>query len=141
MLSNVVGAKRVEVEGSLFGRIVVVTGVSRRAGIGFAIAQRQLADGASVVVHSWSAHDAAQPWGGDPGGIEAVLAALGGVGARLRHFEADLGDPGRTTAAHGLSDRQVWFRTRNRGRNPALGGRRRLEDWREGRRRRVRGSD
>jgi 3-oxoacyl-[acyl-carrier protein] reductase len=96
--SGIVDAKRVEVatvgeEVSLLGRIAVVTGVSRRAGIGFAIAQRLLADGASVVVHSWSAHDAAQPWGADPGGVDGVLSDLGGVGARLRHFEAELGDP------------------------------------------------
>jgi 3-oxoacyl-[acyl-carrier protein] reductase len=90
---NPVEVGPVDGNGSLLGRIAVVTGVSRRAGIGFAIAQRLLADGASVVVHSWSAHDGDQPWGADPGGIDAVLAALGGVGGRLRHFEADLADP------------------------------------------------
>jgi 3-oxoacyl-[acyl-carrier protein] reductase len=78
---------------SLTGRIVVVTGVSRRAGIGFAIARRLLADGASVVAHSWSAHDAQQPWGADPGGIAAVLEDLGGVGPSLRHIQADFADP------------------------------------------------
>jgi 3-oxoacyl-[acyl-carrier protein] reductase len=80
-------------DGSLAGRIMVVTGVSRRAGIGFAIARRLLADGASVVVHSWAAHDAAQPWGADPGGVDVLLAELGGVGPRLRHIEADLAEP------------------------------------------------
>jgi 3-oxoacyl-[acyl-carrier protein] reductase len=70
---------------------VVVTGVSRRAGIGFAIAQRLLCDGASVVVHSWSEHDAQQPCGADP--VAAVVRDLGGIGPRLRHIEADLGDP------------------------------------------------
>lgn len=80
-------------DGSLAGRIMVVTGVSRRAGIGFAIARRLLADGASVVVHSWAAHDAAQPWGADPGGVDVLLAELGSVGPRLRHIEADLAEP------------------------------------------------
>ena len=94
--SDTLEADRVQVgtvdeEGSLLGRIAVVTGVSRRVGIGFAIAQRLLADGARVVVHSWSAHDAVQTRA-DPGGIDAVLSALGG-NARLRHFEADLADP------------------------------------------------
>jgi 3-oxoacyl-[acyl-carrier protein] reductase len=78
---------------SLTNRVAVVTGVSRRAGIGFAIAKRLLGDGASVVVHSWSAHDAAQPWGADLGGVAAVIEELGGVGARLRHIEADFSDP------------------------------------------------
>jgi 3-oxoacyl-[acyl-carrier protein] reductase len=42
-------------------RIVVVTGVSRRAGIGFAIAQRLLHEGAKVLLHSFSLH-AGQSW-------------------------------------------------------------------------------
>jgi 3-oxoacyl-[acyl-carrier protein] reductase len=74
-------------------RVAVVTGVSRRAGIGFAIASRLLAADYRVLVHSWSAHDASQPWGADPGGMSTVLDALGGVGPRLAHVEADLADP------------------------------------------------
>jgi 3-oxoacyl-[acyl-carrier protein] reductase len=74
-------------------RVAIVTGVSRRAGIGFAIASRLLAAGYSVLVHSWSAHDASQPWGAEPGGMPAVLDALGGVGPRLAHVEADLAEP------------------------------------------------
>ena len=74
-------------------RVAVVTGVSRRRGIGFAVARRLLADGAHVLIHSWPAHDAGQPWGADPGGVEGLLEELGGSGPRLRHVEADLGDP------------------------------------------------
>jgi 3-oxoacyl-[acyl-carrier protein] reductase len=74
-------------------RTAVVTGVSRRAGIGFAIARRLLADGLSVLVHSWSAHDAERPWGAEAGGIESVIEGLGGLGPRLAHVEADLADP------------------------------------------------
>jgi 3-oxoacyl-[acyl-carrier protein] reductase len=75
-------------------RVAIVTGVSRQAGIGFAIARQLLADGLRVLIHSWSAHDAAQPWGADAGGTNAVLDALGGLGPRLAHIEADLADPG-----------------------------------------------
>jgi 3-oxoacyl-[acyl-carrier protein] reductase len=74
-------------------RCAIVTGVSRQAGIGFAIAQRLLADGLNVLVHSWSAHDAEQAWGAEPGGMEAVIEALGGLGPRLAHVEADFADP------------------------------------------------
>ena len=80
-------------ERSKEGRIALVTGVSRRAGIGFAIAQRLLHDGARVLLHSYSAHDAEQPWGADPGGIDALIGELGGASDRLQHIEADLGDP------------------------------------------------
>ncbi len=81
----------------LLGRVAVVTGVSRRAGIGYAIARRLAALGASLFLHHYAPHDRDQPWGADPGGLEAVLAgvteALAGDGASVRHQESDLSDP------------------------------------------------
>ncbi len=77
---------------ALSGRVALVTGVSRRVGIGFAIASRLLADGASVFVQSWSAHDAEQPWGADPDGIDGVMTALGAPD-RVGHLSVDLADP------------------------------------------------
>jgi 3-oxoacyl-[acyl-carrier protein] reductase len=74
-------------------RVVLITGVSRRAGIGFALARRALADGASVMLHSFAPYDAERPWGADPGGVAAVIHELGGTSHRLRQFDADLGDP------------------------------------------------
>lgn len=74
-------------------RTTLVTGVSRRRGIGFAIAQRLLRhEGARVFAHSYASYDATEPWGADPGGINAVLTALGGESDRLAHTEADLAD-------------------------------------------------
>lgn len=42
-----------------------MTGVSRREGIGWAVAQRLAADGFQVFTQGWAPHDAAQPWGAD----------------------------------------------------------------------------
>src|SRR5690606_41852450 len=58
----------------LTGRTAVVTGVSRRRGIGFAVASRLASMGASLFVHHFSPHDAEQPWGDDD--LDAVLAEL-----------------------------------------------------------------
>lgn len=74
-------------------RVAVVTGVSRRQGIGFAIARRLLADGLNLVIHSWSRHDAEKPWAPGPRELEHVVEELGGLGARLDHVEADFADP------------------------------------------------
>src|SRR5262245_54603295 len=86
----------------LSGRVALVTGVSRRAGIGAAIALRLLQDGAAVLASGWTAHDAEMPWGADRGGVEALVAALGGASARLAYEAADLEDatvPRRLVAA------------------------------------------
>jgi len=81
----------------LAGRVALVTGVSRRKGIGFAIARRLLADGASVFVHSFAPHDAEQPWGADPAGVDAVVDALDAPD-RVGHRAADLADPAAPAA-------------------------------------------
>ena len=80
-------------QGSLEDRVAVVTGVSRRAGIGFAVARELLAAGAKVLVQSWTPYDAEQPWGSDPAGAAGVLEALGGTGDRLAHVAADFSRP------------------------------------------------
>jgi 3-oxoacyl-[acyl-carrier protein] reductase len=72
---------------------VLVTGVSRRIAIGAGIARRLVGDGAAVLMHSWSSHDAEQPWGSDPGGPEALVEELRSDGGRIEHIAADLADP------------------------------------------------
>jgi 3-oxoacyl-[acyl-carrier protein] reductase len=73
----------------LQGRVALITGVSRRAGLGFAIARRLASHGADLFVHSFSPYDRQQPWGADPGGIDAALAELQSYGVRVAHTEAD----------------------------------------------------
>lgn len=83
----------------LAGRTVLVTGVSRRIGIGHAIACRAADYGASIIAHHYRPHDASQPWGAD--NIDAVMDSIRThlVGpARLIDIPADLaalGEPAR----------------------------------------------
>jgi len=75
---------------TLTGRTALVTGVSRRQGIGFAIASRLLGAGASVAVQHWAPHDAEQPWGGDDiSQVVAALAAQASEGARVIDISAN----------------------------------------------------
>lgn len=88
---------------ALEGRAAVVTGVSRRAGIGYAVAERLLGLGADVLVQSWTPHDAAKPRGADPAGIDAVVGSLARDGRRVEHVEADFADPDAPAAVLGAA--------------------------------------
>jgi 3-oxoacyl-[acyl-carrier protein] reductase len=94
----------------LAGRVAIVTGVSRRVGIGMAVASRLAALGAGLFVTSWTAHDREQPWGADPGGMDRTATAAPAAGpthadraaGRVEHLEADFLDteaPERVMAA------------------------------------------
>lgn len=81
------------VPGPLSGRTALVTGVSRRRGIGFGVACALADLGASVFLHHYAPHDRAQPWGGDD--IDCLVEELRthlAPGAQLGHRHADLSD-------------------------------------------------
>jgi 3-oxoacyl-[acyl-carrier protein] reductase len=60
------------------GHAAVITGVSRPAAIGYAIARRLAALGASLYLHHYVPHDRDQPHGEDPGRlIQAAAEACG----------------------------------------------------------------
>ncbi|NGO15043.1 SDR family oxidoreductase [Streptomyces sp. HC44] len=79
----------------LRGRTALVTGASRRGGIGHAVARRLAAYGASVYLHHHVPHDAAMPWGADrPEDVAAsVREACADPEARVVHGPGDLSDP------------------------------------------------
>ena len=79
--------------GPLQGRVAIVTGGSRRRAIGAAIARRLAADGARVLVHSWSAYDAEREWGADTNGPEGLIAEIRASGSNAVHYPADFADP------------------------------------------------
>ncbi|WP_420097960.1 SDR family oxidoreductase [Corynebacterium sp.] len=84
----------------LAGKTALVTGVSRRRGIGFAVARRLAALGANVVIHHHSAHDLRLPWGGDDLGAvrDGVRDALTSD-ALFDDVSADLSDATAATTA------------------------------------------
>jgi 3-oxoacyl-[acyl-carrier protein] reductase len=77
----------------LNGRVALVTGVSRRKGIGFAIAQQLTKLGADIFIHSFCPYDAEQTWGADTDGTSALITTLQEHGTQIAHTAGDFSDP------------------------------------------------
>ena len=72
--------------------IALVTGVSRKIGIGAAIARALAQAGVDVFTTYYRPYDAAMPWGSEPAEAEAVVAQLRALGVRAASLEVDLAD-------------------------------------------------
>ena len=80
-------------QAALSGRVAIVTGASRRIGIGFAIAKRLASLGADLFVHTFAAYDALQPWGTDANGVDPMIEELRAGGGRVEHLDTDFIQP------------------------------------------------
>lgn len=77
----------------LSGRVAIVTGASRRGGIGAAICRALAGRGADVLFTHWCAYDRDAGEGEDPEGPETLLEELRALGVRAEEHEADLSLP------------------------------------------------
>jgi 3-oxoacyl-[acyl-carrier protein] reductase len=85
-------------ERPLDGRTALVTGVSRREGIGFAIATRLAMLGARIVVQGYAQADAEYLGIETAGAVEAVLQELRTVDPGVVSIAADFADPAAPAA-------------------------------------------
>ena len=82
----------------LAGRIAVVTGASRRAGIGAAICRALATDGADIWFTHFRPQDRAAAWSSDDEGPSALRAEMETLGGRVGDQEIDLSQPDAATA-------------------------------------------
>ncbi len=74
----------------LKGRVALVTGASRRQGIGAAICRAFAAQGTDVFFSAWRSYDRAQPHTQDPDGPERLVEELRAQHIRAEFLEIDL---------------------------------------------------
>jgi 3-oxoacyl-[acyl-carrier protein] reductase len=77
----------------LKGKNALITGASRKQGIGFAIAKALAEWGANVYLTTHHAYDATMPWGKPSPETDEILADLRAFGVEAQSFEVDLSDP------------------------------------------------
>lgn len=79
---------------NLHGKIALITGVSRQAGIGAGLVTALAEAGADIFTTWWRPYDATMPWGSQADEAQTMLAYARALGVRAEGMEADLSDPG-----------------------------------------------
>ena len=77
---------------SIRGRIALVTGASRRRGIGAAVCRALASEGANIFFTHWSPYDSTMPWGAEKDEPTRLQQTLRGMGVRSEHMSIDLSD-------------------------------------------------
>lgn len=77
----------------LSGKLALVTGVSRRIGIGAAIARSLALAGANVFTTYYRPYDELMPWDSNPTEAEEIIESLKLLGIKAEGIEANLADP------------------------------------------------
>lgn len=72
--------------------MALVTGASRKIGLGAAIARELAEAGANIFLTFIRAYDASMPWGSNRGEVEELLHELKAKGAGADGYELDLAD-------------------------------------------------
>jgi 3-oxoacyl-[acyl-carrier protein] reductase len=75
---------------SLSNKIALVTGASRKIGIGAAIARELAQGGADIFIAYYHDYDAGMDWGSQPRESQATLVELRGLGIRAEGLNLDL---------------------------------------------------
>ncbi len=75
---------------SLHERIAIVTGASRRKGIGAAVCRALAADGADIFFTHWRSFDSTLPEGADEDGPARLQNEIQALGVRCENLEIDL---------------------------------------------------
>jgi len=78
---------------NLSGKIALITGASRKIGIGSAIALQLARSGADIFLTYYRPYDSQMAWGSRPEEVETLLQEIRALGVRAAGWEADLADP------------------------------------------------
>lgn len=72
--------------------VALITGASRKIGIGAAIAQKLAKAGWDIAFTHWKAYDQSMEWGSKPSDIDSIVSTIETAGGRALPIEADLSD-------------------------------------------------